>query len=56
MWQAIPSPCDNAQISAWTQVLANNEKAKVTAIENAEYKRTNYSLMPVQVCPVLPNR
>lgn len=33
----------NAQISAWTQVLANNEKAKVTAIENAEYKRTNYS-------------
>lgn len=33
----------NAQISAWTQVLANNEKAKVTAIENSEYKRTNYS-------------
>lgn len=33
----------NAQIDAWEQVLANNEKAKVTAIENSKYHRDNYS-------------
>ena len=34
----------NAQISAWKQVLANNEKAKVQAIENrSDYLRDNYS-------------
>ena len=34
----------NSQISAWKQVLANNEKAKVKAIENrSDYLRDNYS-------------
>ncbi|MGN0089889.1 MAG: LamG-like jellyroll fold domain-containing protein [Alloprevotella sp.] len=34
----------NAQISAWEQVLANNEKAKVQAINNRDsYLRGNYS-------------
>lgn len=33
----------NAQIKAWEQVLANNEKTKVEAIENLSYKRDNYS-------------
>ena len=34
----------NAQISAWKQVLANNEKAKVTAIQNRnDYLDKNYS-------------
>lgn len=34
----------NAQISAWRQVLANNEKAKVEAIKNRDkFLRNNYS-------------
>lgn len=33
----------NAQIKAWEQVLANNEKVKVDAIDNSKYKRDNYS-------------
>lgn len=33
----------NAQIKAWEQVLANNEKVKLEAIDNSKYKRDNYS-------------
>lgn len=34
----------NAQISGWQQTLANNERAKVTALENRkEYQVTNFS-------------